>query len=331
MTYFIDQIENFANFAKWARNQDQEVKILRESMVQTSPTAEMASFVFQMHVSALQEIEDWWTAEHLPSLDFEAAINRARTINLRGLQTTEEAKTLASRYLKEYRPDGVKPKDPLHPFPEEVIKMVRDATKGNPRKFLETLGQILDHAVNDGVTDVDLTFVEPLLGDDYQDVVGEVEDDDFENVEALTVDDPNPRPPRPIRSPACRPATCSWFSSSSSVAPRRRSKRSGCGSAWTGRSSGAGRSCGRPPGTPRASSSSSASSRGRAARNTRQYETMKSNKLSLTDDGRELLTQLKEDRAATYDNLFRRLIAQHPYVRDFIRADQPEGHPSPGD
>ncbi len=180
VTYFIDQIENFA---KWARNQDQEVKILRESMVQTSPTAEMASFVFQMHVSALQEIEDWWTAEHLPSLDFEAAINRTRTINLRGLQTTEEAKTLASRYLKEYRPDGVKPKDPLHPFPEEVIKMVRDATKGNPRKFLETLGQILDHAVNDGVTDVDLTFVEPLLGDDYQDVVEEVEDDDFENVE----------------------------------------------------------------------------------------------------------------------------------------------------
>jgi hypothetical protein len=56
------------------------------------------------------------------------------------------------------------------------------------------------------------------------------------------------------------------------------------------------------------------------ARNTRQYETMKSNKLSLTDDGRELLTQLKEDRAAAYDNLFRRLIAQHPYVRDFIRA-----------
>ena len=182
VTYFIDQIENFA---KWARNQDQEVKILRESMVQTSPTAEMASFVFQMHISALQDIEDWWTAEHLPSLDFEVPINRTRTINLRGLQTTEEATTLAARYLKEYRPDGKEPGEPLHPFSEEVIKMVRDATKGNPRKFLENLGQILEHAVNDKVTVIDLTFVEPLLGEDYQDDESgdETEEDDFENVE----------------------------------------------------------------------------------------------------------------------------------------------------
>jgi len=180
VTYFIDQIENFA---KWARNQDQEVKILRESMVQTSPTAEMASFVFQMHVSALQEIEDWWTAEHLPSLDFELPINRTRTINLRGLKTTEEAKTLAARYLKEYRPEGVTPKDPLHPFPEEVIKMVRDATKGNPRKFLENLGQILEHAVNDCVGDLALTYVDPVVGDDYQDGDEELEDDNLENVE----------------------------------------------------------------------------------------------------------------------------------------------------
>jgi hypothetical protein len=183
VTYFIDQIENFA---KWARNQDREVKILRESMVQTSPTSEMASFVFQMHVSALQEIEDWWeVAEHLPSLDFEKPINRTRTINLLGLRTTDEAKTLAARYLKEYRPVGVKePKDPLHPFPEDVIKMVRDSTRGNPRKFLETLGQILEHAVSNNERVIDLTLVEPLLGDDYQDTSEEVEgDDDFENEE----------------------------------------------------------------------------------------------------------------------------------------------------
>jgi len=183
VTYFIDQIENFA---KWARNQDQEVKILRESMVQTSPTAEMASFVFQMHVSALQEIEDWWESEHLPSLDFEQPINRTRTINLLGLRTTEEAKTLAARYLREYRPNGSKePRDPLHPFPEEVIKMVRDTTRGNPRKFLETLGQILEHAVTNDERVIDLSLVEPLVGDDYQDI-SDVEsdgDDDFENEE----------------------------------------------------------------------------------------------------------------------------------------------------
>jgi hypothetical protein len=183
VTYFIDQIENFA---KWARNQDQEIKVLRESMVQTSPTSEMASFVFQMHVSALQEIEDWWQAEHLPSLDFEQAINRTRTINLLGLQTTEEATTLAARYLKEYRAAGVKePRDPLHPFPEEVIKVVRDATRGNPRKFLETLGQILEHAVTSGERVIDLSLVEPLLGDDYQDTTDEESggEDDFENEE----------------------------------------------------------------------------------------------------------------------------------------------------
>jgi len=182
VTYFIDQIENFAN---WARNQDQEVKILRESMVQTAPTAEMASFIFQMHVSALQGIEDWWQSEHLPSLDFEQPINRTRTINLLGLRTTEEAKTLAIRYLKVYRPEGVKePRDPLHPFPEEVIKMVRDATRGNPRKFLETLGQILEHAVTSNERVIDLSLVEPLLGDDYQDSTDEdAEADDFENEE----------------------------------------------------------------------------------------------------------------------------------------------------
>ena len=179
VTYFVDQIENFA---KWARNQDREVKVLRESMVQTSPTSEMASFVFQMHISALQEIEDWWVSEHLPSLDFEIPLNRTRTINLKGLHTVEEAKMLATRYLHDFRLPGSTPPDPLHPFPEEVIEVVRDAAKGNPRKFLETLGNILDHAVAESQSTIDLLFVEPLLADDYQDA--EVpEDDDFENVE----------------------------------------------------------------------------------------------------------------------------------------------------
>jgi len=180
VTYFIDQIENFA---KWARNQDREIKILRESMCQTSPTAEMASFVFQMHIAALQEIEDWWTAEHLPSLDFELPLNKTRTINLKGLQTKEEAKTLAARYLKDFRGDHVSPPDSLHPFPEEVIEVVRDASKGNPRKFLETLGQILDHAEAEQHSTIDLLFVEPLLGEDYSDGSEEVVDDDLDNIE----------------------------------------------------------------------------------------------------------------------------------------------------
>lgn len=179
ITYFIDQIENFA---KWARNQDREIKVLRESMCQTSPTAEMASFVFQMHIAALQEIEDWWAAEHLPSLDFEVALNRTRTINLKGLETAEEANALAARYIQDFRLPGCEPKDSLHPFPEEVIEVVRDAAKGNPRKFLETLGQILDHAVAESQSTIDLLFVEPLLGEDYQDGE-EAEEDDFDNIE----------------------------------------------------------------------------------------------------------------------------------------------------
>ena len=105
ITYFVDQIENFA---KWARNQDREIKVLRESMCQTSPTAEIASFIFQMHIAALDEVEDWWVSGHLPSLDFDQPLNRTRTINLKGLQTTEEAVMLAKRYLEDFRVDGEK-------------------------------------------------------------------------------------------------------------------------------------------------------------------------------------------------------------------------------
>ena len=125
-------------------------------------------------------------AEHLPSLDFEQPINRTRTINLQGLRTSEEAKTLAARYLKEKRPVRAKEScGPLHPFPEEVINVVLDATKGNPRKFLETLGQILEHAVANGKRNIDLSLVEPLLGNDYQDATDEESEggDEFENEE----------------------------------------------------------------------------------------------------------------------------------------------------
>ena len=180
ITYFVDQIENFA---KWARNQDREIKVLRESMCQTSPTAEIASFVFQMHITALEEVENWWVAEHLPSLDFEVPLNRTRTINLKGLQTREEAIALAKRYLEDFRIEGEIPADGLHPFPAEVVAVVRDAAKGNPRKFLEILGQILDHAVAERQSNIDLLLVEPLLGEDYQDDADEDEEDDLDNVE----------------------------------------------------------------------------------------------------------------------------------------------------
>ena len=47
---------------------------------------------------------------------------------------------------------------------------------------------------------------------------------------------------------------------------------------------------------------------------------MKSNNLVLTDDGKQLIALFKEDKKPAYDEMFRRLVATHPYVREFIRA-----------
>lgn len=179
VTYFIDQIETFAKFV---RNQDRDVKILRESMCQTSPTSQMCSFVFQMHVAAMDAIENWWKSEHLPDLDFQKPINQTRTINLQGLQTTEDAVTLANKYLGDSRLEGSRPPTSLHPFSEEVIEAIREDVGGNPRDFLRRLGDILDHAVADNHPVIDLVYIEPLLEQDFQDEASD-EDDDLENPE----------------------------------------------------------------------------------------------------------------------------------------------------
>lgn len=56
------------------------------------------------------------------------------------------------------------------------------------------------------------------------------------------------------------------------------------------------------------------------SRTSRQFEAMKSNKLTLTDDGRKMIGLLKDDKKKAYDELFQLLVARHPYVRDFIRT-----------
>jgi hypothetical protein len=178
VTFFIDQIETFAKFV---RNQDRDVKILRESMCQTSPTSQMASFVFQMHVAAMEAIEDWWKAEHLPDLDFQKAINQTRTMNLHGLQTVQDAVTLTKKYLGDHRMEGRRPPTALHPFPEEVIEAIRADVNGNPRDFLRRLGDILDQAAESQHPVIDLVFVEPFLHEDFQ--VEESEEDDLDNPE----------------------------------------------------------------------------------------------------------------------------------------------------
>jgi hypothetical protein len=184
IVYFVDQIENFARFA---RNQERDLKILRESMCQTSPTDSMASFVFQMHVHALQAIEDWWdNIEHLPSLDPKKFINATRIVDLQGLTTKQEAKILAERYLADNRPPGANPANSVHPFDADIIEAVRLAVNGNPRRFLETLGAILDNAIVNQRRKIDLAFVTPLLEDDADSVSGVLvpdEEDDFSNPE----------------------------------------------------------------------------------------------------------------------------------------------------
>jgi hypothetical protein len=166
VTYFVDQIENFARFA---RNQERDLKILRESMCQTSPTDNMASFIFQMHVHALQAIEGWWdNIEHLPSLDPKKPINSTRIVDLQGLTKRRQAELLATRYLADNRVSGAKNVQQLHPFDADIVEAVRQATNGNPRRFLEKLGAILDNAVINERKKIDLPFVTPLLNDDTE-------------------------------------------------------------------------------------------------------------------------------------------------------------------
>jgi len=181
VVYFVDQIENFAKFA---RNQERDLKILRESICQTSPTAEFASFVFQMHIQALQVIEDWWdNIEHLPSLDASKPINTMRIVDLKGLTTTKEATTLAARYLAEKRVSGFRVASDLHPFDGDIVEAIRQAVKGNPRKFLEQLGAILDNAADQQRKKIDLPFVQPYLDDDSSETNVVPEEEEYTNPE----------------------------------------------------------------------------------------------------------------------------------------------------
>ena len=182
VVYFVDQIENFARFA---RNQERDLKILRESMCQTSPTDSVASFVFQMHVHALQAIEDWWdSVEHLPSLDPKKPINAARIVDLQGLKNRQDADTLAARYLENYRVEGAKVPHRLHPFDPDIVEAVRQSVNSNPRRFLEKLGEILANAEVNGRKKIDLTFVTPLLEDDGEGIsYTDEQEDEYANLE----------------------------------------------------------------------------------------------------------------------------------------------------
>lgn len=179
VVYFVDQIENFARFA---RNQERDLKVLRESICQTSPTDDIASFIFQMHVHALQIIEDWWdNIEHLPSLDPKKPINSSRIVDLQGLTTRAEAEILASKYLADNRVVGAKPPQALHPFDSDIIEAVRQYAKGNPRRFGEQLGAILDNAYLNDHPKIDLAFVTPLLEDDAEAISFGDEEDAYAN------------------------------------------------------------------------------------------------------------------------------------------------------
>ncbi len=184
--YFVDQIENFA---KYARHQDRDVRILRESMCQTSPTADMASFVFQMHINALRVLEPIWHAEHLPSLDYSLPLNKGRIVDLQGLKSLGDAKKVTAKILSRKRPDGANPSSALHPFNEDTLDLVRQATDGNPRRFLETLDTLLTEAKSSGngaydkTGQLELTFVRSLIDENAPPPasIEEGDDDDLSN------------------------------------------------------------------------------------------------------------------------------------------------------
>jgi hypothetical protein len=179
--YFIDQIENFAKFA---RKQDQNIRILRESICETSPTREMASFVFQMHLEAQHVIEDWWdNIEHLPSLDSKKKINSTRIVELKGLASKKEAVLLAKKYLADNRVEGAQPPTELHPFNDDIVEQVRSAEQGNPRKFLDKLLFILKTAASEGRVKLDLAYVHPLLSEIPEAIGAEEDEDEYANVE----------------------------------------------------------------------------------------------------------------------------------------------------
>jgi hypothetical protein len=181
VVYFVDQIENFA---KYTNKKDRDIRVLREAICETSPTHEMASFIFQMHVQAQEVIEDWWeNIEHLPSLDPKKRINSTRIVDLKGLDTKREAVVLAEKYLDSKRVPGFTPPRPLHPFNEDIIEEVRRSQAGNPRKFLEQLGAILDQAVADNRSKLDLAYVQPLLEEIPEAITQDQEDEEYSNVE----------------------------------------------------------------------------------------------------------------------------------------------------
>jgi hypothetical protein len=186
VVYFVDQIENFA---KYARHQDRDVRILRESMCQTSPTADMASFVFQMHINALRVLEPIWHAEHLPSLDYSLPLNKGRIVDLQGLRSLSEAKKVTAKLLSRKRPEGANPPTTLHPFNEDSLDIVRQSTDGNPRRFLEMLDTLLTEAKHSGngafdkTGQLELTFVRSRIDETAPELGSgdENEDDDLSN------------------------------------------------------------------------------------------------------------------------------------------------------
>jgi hypothetical protein len=179
--YFVDQIENFA---KHARHQDRDVRILRESMCQTSPTADMASFVFQMHINALRVLEPIWNAEHLPSIDYSLVRNKGRIVDLQGLRSVSEASKVTAKLLAGKRPKGAKVPTSLHPFDKDSIELVLQASDGNPRRFLEMLDTLLTAARTSGNGAVDktgvleLTFVRSLVDESASEYVAAAEEDE---------------------------------------------------------------------------------------------------------------------------------------------------------
>lgn len=78
-------------------------------------------------------------------------------IELKGFDE-REAKLFAAKRLLSERSIGEK-LEPLYPFTADAVRQVNDSVKGNPKEFMENMGNILDVGVSRRVGLVDKDFV----------------------------------------------------------------------------------------------------------------------------------------------------------------------------
>lgn len=161
-TLFIDQVEDFTSIAGPSKIQ-KNVKIIRDALIEAEPFSSQASFVFQMHPDAHYKLQDAWEHEDLPSLGYDDPLNEPIVVVLKGLEEFDVAYLLAERILNNPAVALPNRKGGITPFTKSVLKTVWEATRPNPRDFLQTLNRLLELGNNQKVPTLEDSFVLPKL------------------------------------------------------------------------------------------------------------------------------------------------------------------------